>query len=100
MYGFGRHEFQLMLLRRMQDFHPALVTEALGEIGATRADLLAAHRRWQELLRSPRFAHDVRRFQIALGTSDSERSLPFGEAVLTAHRWALPRLWSERALWK
>jgi hypothetical protein len=37
--GFGRYEFELMLLRRMADFQPGLVTSALEQLGAGRADL-------------------------------------------------------------
>ena len=34
------------------DFHPDLVVAALAELDASRADLRAAHRRWQELMHS------------------------------------------------
>ena len=71
MKGFARFEFQLMLLRRMADFQPDLVADALHRLDATRADLRAAHRRWQELQHSSRFPHDVRRFTIALGPPDA-----------------------------
>jgi hypothetical protein len=97
MHGFARYEFQLMLLRRMQDFHPELVEQALQSLDATRADLMAAHRRWSTLQWSQRFPHDVRQFSAALGPCDSERSLSYGEAVLVARRWALPRLWPDLA---
>jgi hypothetical protein len=49
MRGFARREFQLMLLRRMADFQPELVARAYAKAGATRADYLAAHNRWQSL---------------------------------------------------
>lgn len=97
MHGFGRFEFQLVLLRRMQDFQPLLVQQALDSLGATRADLMAAHRRWSTLQWSRRFPHDVGQFSAALGPSDSERSLTYGEAVLVARRWVLPRLWPDLA---
>ena len=95
MRGFGRHEFQLVLLRRMADFHPDLVAAALLQVGATRAEQRAAHRRWQELLRSSRFPSDIRRFEIALGAADLERNVPFGDVILVAHQWALPVLWPD-----
>jgi hypothetical protein len=97
MRGFGRYEFQLMLLRRMSDFQPELVAGALQQLGATRADQRAAHRRWQELIHSSRYPDDVRRFEIALGPADSERSLPFGEVVCLGLRWSLPVLWPDLA---
>jgi hypothetical protein len=97
MHGFGRYEFQLMLLRRMQDFQPLLVQEALDSLDATKADLMAAHRRWSTLQWSRRFPHDVGQFSAALGPYDSERTLVYGEAQLVARRWALPRLWPDLA---
>jgi hypothetical protein len=97
MRGFARREFELMLLRRMQDFHPDLVVAALERLDASRADLRAAHRRWQELMHSTRYPGDVRQFTIALGPPDSERTVPFGEVELLASRWALPVLWPDLA---
>lgn len=95
MKGFARFEFQLMLLRRMADFQPDLVADALHRLDATRADLRAAHRRWQELQHSARFPHDLRRFTIALGPPDASRNLRFGEVVCVAHQWRLPVLWPD-----
>ena len=95
MKGFARFEFQLMLLRRMADFQPDLVADALRRLGATRADLRAAHRRWQELQHSNRFPHDVRQFTIALGPPDASRELRFGDVVCVAHQWRLPVLWPD-----
>jgi hypothetical protein len=97
VYGFGRHEFQLMLLRRMEDFHPDLVSGALRQVGATKADLRAAHRRWQELLRSRSYPRDLRRFELALGRPDAQRSVPFGDVEVLASQWALPVLWPDLA---
>jgi hypothetical protein len=97
MRGFGRREFELMLLRRMQDFHPNLVAAALDRLDAGRADLRAAHRRWQELMHSTRYPGDVRRFSLALGAPDSERTIAFGEVDLLASRWSLPVLWPDLA---
>ena len=93
--GFGRYEFQLMLLRRMADFHPELVDRALAELGANRSEQRAAHRRWQELMRSKQYPSDIRRFEIALGGADDVRTVPFGDVVCHAHRWQLPRLWPD-----
>ncbi len=86
-----------MLLRRMQDFHPELVVAALAQVGATKADLRSAHRRWQELMRSRTYPRDLRRFEIALGRPDAQRELTFGDADLVASQWALPVLWPDLA---
>jgi hypothetical protein len=97
MRGFARREFELTLLRRMQDFHPDLVAAALVQLGSTKADLRAAHRRWRELMHSSRYPADVRRFTVALGPPDAERIVPFGEVELLASRWSLPVLWPDLA---
>ena len=97
MREFGRYEFELMLLRRMQDFQPGLVADALTLLGATRADARVAHRRWRELGYSPTFPTDIRRFEIALGKADDARSIRFGQVVLEAHHWSLPVLWPDLA---
>ena len=86
-----------MLLRRMQDFQPGMVDAALQQLDSSRAELRAAHRRWQELMRSSRYPRDVRRFTIALGPPDSERSIPFGDVELRTARWRLPVLWPDLA---
>jgi hypothetical protein len=95
--GFGRHEFQLMLLRRMADFQPELVAEAQQRLGATRAEARAAHRLWRELGYSNTFPTDVRRYEIALGNADDRRSIRFGQVVLEGCRWSLPVLWPDLA---
>jgi PIN domain nuclease of toxin-antitoxin system len=93
--GFGRREYQLVLLRRMADFQPELVAGALGRIGATPTDLRAAHRRWQSMLRSARFPRDVQRYAAVLGTPDSERTVQVGDAECISRAWALAELWPE-----
>lgn len=97
MRGFGRFEFQLMLLRRMADLQPNLVEDALILLDASRTDLRLAHRRWQELMHSRRYPSDIRRFEIALGGADDVRPLPIGDVVCHAHRWSLPLLWPDLA---
>ena len=80
MRDFGPWEIQLMLLRRMADFQPDLVTAALDEMGATRAQQRAAHHRWQQLLRSSRFDHGITGIRAALGPpeSDAEHETAYG----------------------
>jgi hypothetical protein len=95
MRGFARREFQLMLLRRMADFQPELVELAYGDLGATRADYLAAHNRWQSMLRSPRAPQELALYEAALGPADDERTATFGDVTQTALTWRLAGLWPD-----
>ncbi len=92
MNGFARREFQLMLLRRMADFHPDLVADACLDLGASRQQYMAAHNRWQSLQRSRTAPRGLNLYEAVLGPADSRRSLAFGDVTLTAHSWRLP-LW-------
>ena len=74
MKGFARFEFQLMLLRRMADLQPDLVADALSQLGASRAEARAAHRRWQELQHSSRFSVDSRKEKSPLARSSCSTS--------------------------
>ena len=92
MRDFGPWEFQLMLLRRMEDFQPRRVREARAEMGATREQQRAAHHRWQQLQRSTRFDHGIAGLRAALGRpeSDAERATAYGP--VREQRWRLPSL--------
>ena len=89
MRGFARREFQLMLLRRMADYQPELVARAYGAIRATRADYLAAHNRWQSLLRSSRAPQGLALYEAVLGPPDAERQEAVGDVTLTTLTWPL-----------
>ena len=78
-----------MLLRRMADFQPELVTRAYGAIRATRADYLAAHNRWQSLLRSNSAPHGLALYEAVLGPPDADREEAAGDVTLTALTWPL-----------
>jgi len=95
MRDFGPWEFQLMLLRRMADFQPGLVTAALNEMGATRAQQRAAHHRWQQLLRSSRFDHGIAGIRAALGPPESDAEHDTAYGTVREQRWRLPYLWPE-----
>jgi hypothetical protein len=96
--GFGSWEFQLMLLRRMEDFQPSRVHAALSEMEATRAQQREAHHRWQQLQRSARFDHGIAGYRAALGPpeSDAERETSYGR--VREQRWRLPYLWPKLRL--
>ncbi len=93
MNGFARYEFQLMLLRRMADFQPDLVAAACEDIGATRAQYLAAHTRWQRMLRSARGPRGIGLYRAVLGPEDDERTRRWGDSTLSVHTWPLAGLW-------
>ncbi|WP_203924141.1 hypothetical protein [Rugosimonospora africana] len=89
MKGFARYEFQLMLLRRMADFQPDLVSVACEEAGASRAEYLAAHTRWQRMLRSARGPRGLGLYRAVLGPEDDERTRRWGDSTLSVHTWRL-----------
>jgi len=93
--GFARKEFQLMLLRRMADFQPLLVESAIAELGATRAEYMRAHNRWQFLLHSRRAPKGLALQRAALGPPETSEDRRVGDVVVTAHSWRLPGLWPE-----
>jgi hypothetical protein len=92
--GFARHEFQLMLLRRMADFQPLLVEAALTELGVTRAQYMAAHNRWQFMLHARRAPRGLDLYRAALGPPDTEVRR-VGDVTVTACSWPLTGLWPD-----
>jgi hypothetical protein len=93
--GFARREFQLMLLRRMADFQPELVTAAYEQLGADRAEFMAAHNRWQTMLRSRRAPAGLSLYRACLGPPDTERPVEWGDVTLTACAWRLAGVWPD-----
>lgn len=94
VHGFATTEFQLVLLRRMADFTPELVEQAVHRLDASRAEMREANKRWQAMIRSPRFPRGARRYAAVLGPPRSTRPLLIGDLACTAQQWALP-LWPE-----
>ncbi|MFJ9776038.1 hypothetical protein ACIRVF_33175 [Kitasatospora sp. NPDC101157] len=92
--GFGVTEFQLFLLRRMADYHPELVEEAVRRLGATRASMREANKRWQAMIRAPRFPRGAARCTAVLGPAEASRPRRIGDLACTARQWTLP-LWPE-----
>ncbi|BCJ75627.1 hypothetical protein CS0771_51710 [Catellatospora sp. IY07-71] len=95
MQGFARREFQLMLLRRMFDFQPDLVEAACAELGVSHRVYMAAHNRWQTMLRSRTAPKGLALYGAVLGPADERYEVLFGDARMTAHRWRLPGLWPD-----
>ncbi|GAA2269374.1 MULTISPECIES: hypothetical protein [Kitasatospora] len=94
VHGFSTTEFQLVLLRRMADFNPELVEEAVRRLGSSRAVMREANKRWQAMIRSPRFPHGASRYRAVLGPPQAVLPRRIGDLVCTAQQWALP-LWPE-----
>jgi hypothetical protein len=93
--GFARREFQLMLLRRMADFQPLRVESAIEALGATRAEYMKAHNRWQFMLHSRRAPRGLALYRAALGPPDTTEHRRVGDVTVTAHSWRLPGLWPD-----
>ncbi|MER7844447.1 hypothetical protein ABTZ03_10945 [Kitasatospora sp. NPDC096077] len=90
--GFGVTEFQLYLLRRMADYHPELVEDAVRRLGATRASKREANKRWQAMVRAPGFPRGAGRYAAVLGPAEASLPRRIGDLACTARQWALP-LW-------
>jgi hypothetical protein len=95
---FGRIDFQLMLLRRMADYQPGLVQDKLRDLGFARSEAQAAHRRWQEIVRSRSFPGGMARYRLVLGRPADTRQREFGDLTCEITQWELelwPGLWFE-----
>jgi hypothetical protein len=92
--GFGPLEFQLMLLRRMADYQPALVEEAVAALGQPRSAVRDANRRWQAMLHSRTFPGGLTRLRLILGPPVTEFEQQFGDLTQVVARWRLP-LWPD-----
>jgi len=95
---FGRIDFQLMLLRRMADYQPGLVEDKIRELGFDRSEVRAAHRRWQEIVRSRSFPGGMARYRIVLGRPARTLERQFGDLTCEVTQWELelwPGLWFE-----
>ncbi|MER5640751.1 hypothetical protein ABT095_27855 [Kitasatospora sp. NPDC002227] len=92
--GFGVTEFQLVLLRRMADFQPGLVEDAVRRLGKDRAGMREANRRWQAMVRAPGFPRGGARHRAVLGAPEAAVARQVGDLGCTAWQWELP-LWPE-----
>src|ERR1017187_456451 len=91
---FGVMEFQLMLLRRMADYQPSLVEEAVRSLGVPRISVAAAHRRWQARLRSQNFPQGSDRHRLILGDPETAFVRRFGAVTSQVAQWPMP-LWPD-----
>ncbi|MFE3017777.1 hypothetical protein [Streptomyces sp. NPDC059256] len=91
---FGPLDFQLVLLRRMADFHPELVEEARRELGVSTAAMREANRRWQAMVRSPKGRGTLNRYRSVLGEPESRQARRIGDLECEALLWPVP-LWPD-----
>lgn len=96
--GFGVTEFQLVLLRRMQDYQPELVEDARERLGASRTQQREANARWQAMVRSRRAPGGFRRYRLVLGEPLMRSATYVGDLPCMITRWWLP-LWPD-LLWE
>ncbi|WP_051060700.1 hypothetical protein [Nocardiopsis gilva] len=94
MAGIDARGFQLVLLRRMADFQPDRVEDAMRALGASRTEMREANRRWQAMVRSRRGPTGARRYSAVLGPAETVRDQPIGDLTCRAHRWPLD-LWPD-----
>lgn len=96
MDTFGPLEFQLVLLRRMADFQPALVDTALRELGVSHAQSREANKRWQAMLRAPRGKgrSAVGRYRSVLGPPATTARRRIGDVEADVLTWPVP-LWPD-----
>ncbi|TDE11904.1 hypothetical protein E1269_08810 [Jiangella asiatica] len=94
MSGFGVTEFQLVLLRRMQDYQPELVEQARERLGVTRTEQRQANAFWQSVERSRRVPRGLRRYRLVLGEPVGESEVLIGDLPCRLFHWYLP-LWPD-----
>ncbi|MFF9121709.1 hypothetical protein ACF09J_00115 [Streptomyces sp. NPDC014889] len=90
-------DLQLVLLRRMADHNPDLVEDALRRLGASRARMREANKRWQAMARSPRARSAASRYRSILGEAESTTARRIGDLDCEARRWPVP-LWPDLRL--
>ncbi|MEU9866364.1 hypothetical protein AB0C87_00800 [Actinomadura sp. NPDC048021] len=93
MKGFARREFQLVLLRRMADYQPGLVEDAIRSLGASRTEMREVNARWQRVLRSRTFPRGRRRYEAVLGPPVAVEERPIGDVACAVAWWRPFPLW-------
>ncbi|GAA2433129.1 hypothetical protein GCM10010191_54040 [Actinomadura vinacea] len=94
MKGFARREFQLVLLRRMADFQPDLVMEAVRALDSSRTEMREVNARWQRMVRSRAFPSGRQRLGAVLGPPAEAEERRFGSVECLVERWPLT-LWPD-----
>jgi hypothetical protein len=87
---FGVRQFELALMHRMRDLNAERVEDAIEDMGATRAELRAAHTRWTQMGYSARSRKGLAGLRTVLGRPSYEGVKPIGSITCEVARWALP----------
>ena len=90
----GSEWFCLVLLRRMADYRPDDVADALRASGVSRTTMREVNAQWQRMLRSRSVGGTAGAYAIALGEPGERASRTVGDLVVEVRRWALP-LWPD-----
>ncbi|WP_433334307.1 hypothetical protein [Spirillospora sp. CA-294931] len=93
MKGFARREFQLVLLRRMADYQPALVESAMRTLDASRTETREVNARWQRIVRSRAFPAGRRRYEAVLGPPVELGKRELGVITCEIAAWGPLSLW-------
>lgn len=91
---YGVREFELTLMHRMRDVNAPRVERALRDLGATRAELRAAHAHWTRLAHAPRAPKGLTALRSALGPPARKGERPVGSLTCEVACWVLPS-WPE-----
>lgn len=95
MKGFARREFQLVLLRRMADYQPDLVAEAMRSLGASRTEMREVNARWQRIVRSRTFPRGRGRYEAVLGPPLGTGRRRIGDVECEVAWWPPFSLWPD-----
>ncbi|MET7303380.1 hypothetical protein [Embleya sp. NPDC005575] len=90
----GPDQFCLVLLRRMGDYQPDLVADAVRELEFSRTRMREVNAQWQRMVRSRSVGGPARAYRAALGEPAGRAERRIGDLTADAQWWVLP-LWPE-----
>ena len=90
----SRSEFQLILLRRMADYQPAMVERARSGLGFSITESREANAWWQRFIRSRSAPRGLERYRAVLGPPEATLDQRTGDLVCQLYHWTLP-LWPQ-----
>ncbi|MEV1065886.1 hypothetical protein [Streptomyces sp. NPDC050263] len=92
--SFASFDFQLVLLRRMNDHNPELVDTARRGLGVSLTQMREANKRWQAMTHSPHSRGALSRYRTVLGEPESRTPRRVGDLDCEAWLWPV-QLWPE-----
>ncbi|MGC0415744.1 hypothetical protein [Embleya sp. AB8] len=90
----GPDDFCLVLLRRMADYQPDLVADAVRELKCDRTRMREVNAQWQRMVRSRAIGGLERAYRAALGEPTGRAPRDIGDLRAEAQWWELP-LWPD-----